>query len=472
MGPLMLPPRARWVGLASLAALALALTPSGATAQRAGNTPPTRSLPRVLGWVVSPGPSGTEGALLQRRLEERLASSGRFELVSLADALDPTAAGSRREQLEAGRAAAAAGMEAYNELDAQRALKFFDRAIRAFEQVDLSWHFGELSQAWLMKIASLVANGEGKAAQLQIERLLSIAPGVEFSSQYFPPETLAFAERARKGLQQTTMELRPTPADAVVFVDGVAREPGTVSVSSAALGEHYVVATAPGFELLQRKARHGRVDLPLGAAPEAAALAQALEQARKDPAGPGRDQAGRALARLGGVEQVVIAVLPGGPAGQGYLLRVDVSDGHNLGFARAKGRELEAFEGQWSTVLEQDAPRGPRGGPVSHHQAAPGPGWSRKHTGYALLGAGAALLAGGVFFGLQAAGQHDTFRTLAQTDGRVPELGSQGRTYAILADLTVIAGLAAAGGGGYLVFGGPSGASPAAAPPADTGGAW
>jgi flagellar biosynthesis GTPase FlhF len=124
-------------------------------------------------------------------------------------------------------------------------------------------------------------------------------------------------------------------------------------------------------------------------------------------------------------------------------------------------------------VLQADTPR--KGGPTTHYPSSK-PGSGRRTAGYALLGAGAALVAGGVFFGLQASSKADEFRKTDQTDVRTAEkLRSDGQTFALIADIGVIAGLVSAGTGTWLAFAGEGGGGkdkagsgrPAASPPPD-----
>src|SRR5690606_15594391 len=74
---------------------------------------------------------------------------------------------------------------------------------------------------------------------------------------------------------------------------------------------------------------------------------------------------------------------------------------------------------------------------------------------YVLLGTGAALVASGVYFGLQATSKSDQFKKTPQTDARTADkLRSDGETFALIADLGVIAGLISAGTGTWLAFAG------------------
>ncbi len=413
-----------------------------------------------------------EAARLAYLAEQAVAGSGRLQLVRLVDALD--ANGWREREARAAEAATAMkeGQRAYDELDTQQALQQFDKAVRASEAGDLSLRFGELSRARGMKAASQVANGENTAAQLEIRSLLGVDPRAQFSPNFFPPESMAFVEKERKAAlaaAPSSLTVRTEPVPAQVFVDGEFRGVSPVALTNLPPADHYVTVLAPGYALAQRRARAGDTVLTLEPLPTQKPLQVLTETVARKPEGAERDRALRELGALAGVPQVLALLVRGG-AGAGPLevtgLRLDVADGHNLAYGlgtvprgdgmAAGSRELLA------QLVSADAPR--QGGkPVTHFA---GSSATRRTVGLVMLATGVALVAGGIYFGMEASAKEDDFRRAPQNSPRAQDLKDTGKTYALVADVGVLAGLVSAGLGGYFAFsggGGGGGRSPARA---------
>jgi hypothetical protein len=420
----------------------------------------------------------TEAARLTHFAEQAVVRSGRLELVRLTDALDTS--GRREREARAAEAAAAMkeGQRAYDELDTQQALQQFDKAVRAYEAGDLSRHFGDLIRARVMKAASQVANGENTAAQLEIRSVLAMDPRAQFSPNFFPPDEMAFVEKERKSAlaaAKTSLSVRTEPVPAQVYVNGEFRGVSPVSLTDLTPADHYVTAAAPGYALAQRRGREGETVLTLQPVAAQKALQTATETAARKPEGPDRDKALRELGTLAGVSQVLALLVRGG-AGAGPLdvtaLRLDVADGHNQAYALAmvpRGDGMASGSDALLTgLVSADAPR--QGGkPVTHFS---GGSATRRTVGYVLMATGVAMVAGGVYFGMEASAKEDDFRRAPQNSARAKDLKDTGKTYALVADIGVIAGLAAAGLGGYFAFadgggGSSSGKAPARVSPAE-----
>ena len=447
----------------------------------AQSTMPSRLVPRALS-AASTAPTvtvvaipldaaaRTEAARLAYLAEQAVVRSGRLELVRLSDALD--AAGRREREAGAAEAAAAMkeGQKAYDELDTQQALQQFDKAVRAYEAGDLSRHFGELTRARVMKAASQVANGENTAAQLEIRAVLAVDPRAQFSPNFFPPDEMAFVEKERKAAlasTRTALTVRTEPVPAQVYVDGEFRGVSPVSLTDLTAADHYVTAVAPGYALAQRRAREGDTVLTLTPVAAQKALQTATEAAARKPEAPERDKALRELGTLAGVSQVLALLVRGG-AGAGPLdvtgLRLEVADGHNSAYALAtvpRGDGMVAgSEALLTGLVSADAPR--QGGkPVTHFA---GGSATRRTVGYVLMATGVAMVAGGIYFGMEASAKEDDFRRAPQNSPRAKDLKDTGKTYALVADVGVLAGLASAGLGGYLAFAGGGGGGSSKAP--------
>ncbi|NOJ78596.1 PEGA domain-containing protein [Myxococcus xanthus] len=400
-----------------------------------------------------------DAARLAREAELAVTRSGRLKLVRLSDALD--ADGQRERQVRDAEAAEAmkAGQRAYDELDTEKALEHFDKAVRGYEGADLSQRFTELSRARVMKAASQVANGENTAAQLEIRTALALNPEARFSPNFFPPEEMTFVEKERKAVltgPKSSLRVSTEPVPAQVFVDGQFRGISPVDVADLTAADHYVTVVAPGYALTQRREREGEVSLSLAPVAAQKGLQTFTEQAARKPESPERDAALRELGTLAGVSQVLALLVRGG-AGTAPLevtgLRLDVSDGHNQAYAlgtvpRGDGL-VDGSQALLAQLVSADAPR--QGGkPVTHF--AGGVSNTRRTVGYVLMATGVALLAGGVYFGMEASAKSDDFKRAAQNSSRAQDLKSTGKSYALVADVGILLGLASAGAGGYLAF--------------------
>lgn len=417
--------------------------------------------------------SRTEAARLAYWAEQSVARSGRLDLVRLTDALDAQGKAAREAKAAEGAAAMKEGQTAYDELDTQKALQQFDAASRAFEASDLSRNFGDLSRARVMKAASQVANGESTAAQLEIRAVLAVDPRAQFSPNFFPPDDMAFVDKERKAAlagSTGTLSVSTEPVPAQVYVDGQFRGVSPVELKGLTPADHFVTVMAPGFEVEQRRAREGDTKLTLAPAASMRALQAITDRVVRKPEGPERDVALRELGVLAGVSQVLALLVRGG-TGTAPLqvtgLRLDVTDGHNLAYAVGAVPSGEAMatgsDSLLSSLVGADTARLAGNKPVTHF--AGGGGSNRKTMGYVLMATGVALLAGGIYFGMEASSKEDDFRRAPQTSPRAQDFKDTGKTYALVADIGLLTGAVAAGLGGWFAFsGGGSGGDSKPAP--------
>ncbi|WP_074950632.1 PEGA domain-containing protein [Myxococcus fulvus] len=414
----------------------------------------------------------TEAARLAYWAEQSVARSGRLELVRLSEALDAQGRAEREAKAAEGAQAMKDGQAAYDELDTQKALERFDVAAKAFEAGDLSRGFGDFVRARVMKAASQVANGENAAAQLEIRAVLAVDPRAQFSSNFFPPDEMAFVDKERKAaLAGSTVALtvRTEPVPAQVYVDGQFRGVSPVSLSGLTAADHFVTVMAPGYELEQRRAREGETALTLTPSASQRALQAITERIVRKPDGAERDVALRELGALAGVSQVLALLVQGGTGTapvQVTGLRLDVTDGHNLGYAVGSVPVGEAMATGSDTFLSSlvgaDTARLAGNKPVTHFSS--GGGSNRKTMGYVLMATGVALLAGGIYFGMEASSKEDDFRRAPQTSPRAKDFKDTGKTYALVADIGLVTGLVSAGLGSYFAFAGGGGGSSSSSP--------
>lgn len=441
---------------------------------------PSAAMPAITVLVV-PLDAAAEAQLnrLTYQAEQAVAGSQRFELVRLADALDAQGTQERVAKATEASAALQEGQKAYDELDTQKALQQFDKAAQLYEGSDLSRHFMDMSRARVMKIAAYVANGDNKAFQRELKDVLARNPRAEFSSNFFPADELAAVEKVRRGIlaeATRTLEVKTGGVPAQIFVDGQFRGISPLTLSDQTAAEHFVTAIAPGYALAQGRFR-GEASLTLQPLSSQPRLKSWVSRVAAAPEGPDRDAALRELGTFVEAQQVLALLVRGTPSATGQdamVVRVEVSDGHTPGYAEGplplSGASGDtALQALLASVLQTDALRGKGGKPTRHYAGSQGASSGRKTAGYVLLATGAALVAGGVYFGLEASSKADDFKKLPQTDPRAEKLRSDGKTYALVADVGMIAGLAAAGAGTWLAFlsggGDDSGAKKARAAP-------
>jgi hypothetical protein len=434
--------------------------------------PPERLVPEVLGEAALPRVAvlsvpltpdvAPQASALFQSAEGAAARSGRFQLIRAAEALDPQGDEARAKALQDAQAAMKAGQKLYDDLDVQKALAQFDKAVADYEQTDLSVHLSELGAARMMRVASINANGETRVAEQELERVLAVDPKAEMSPNYFPPEMLSAAARARKATAAGTskMDVRSTPPGARVFIDGHFAGVAPFGASGLSSGEHYVTGSLEGYKLAQQRARPGTVELTLQEAAGAPNLRAARAQAAQEPDGPGRDRAAVAFGKAVGAEQVLLLEVRRGVSSQQIELvaiRLEVRDGHNAAYGASAVAVDASFpagaDALFAALCAQDEPR--RGGPITHYPGSP----TRKKVGIGLMVGGGALAVAGAVFTLLAINQQNSFRSLNQTDPNAPGVASTGRTYAAVADVGVIAGLALAGTGAIVAFTGGGSAS-------------
>jgi hypothetical protein len=465
---------------AALSGLLVGLLAAGpALAQQ----PALRLLPRALPAAAGPkltvvvvpldAAAQSQVPRLQVQAEQAVAGAGRFELVRLVDALDSQGARARAQKAQEAAAAFQEGQKAYDELDTQKALQQFDAAAKAYEGSDLTRHFADMSRSRVMRIASYVANGDDKTAAREMKDVLARNPRAEFSSNYFPPDEIARVEKLRKGIlaeADKTIAVKTGTVAAQVFLDGQFQGSSPMTLTGLSRADHYVTVIAPGYALAQERVSGAEAEFTLQPVPAAQRLKTLVERIADEPEGKDRDKALQELGALAGTQQVLallVRATPGPGAQDAIALRLEVSDGHSAGYAAgpvpSSGEAMEpAIQSLLATALQADAPR--VDGPVRHYAASQGSS-GRRTAGYVLLATGAALIGGGIVFGLQASSKADTFKRTPQTDPRAEQLRSDGKTFALLADVGIIAGVLSAGAGTYLAFLGGKGGSKQAVPP-------
>lgn len=401
--------------------------------------------------------SATQGAL-EGAAEEALERAARFTVVPTRDAFNPNAAKRREGVLEETREKMKAGKQAIDDLDNVKATEAFGAAVEALQgNSDLSRDFPALLEAWAMKAAGHATGGENAPAKKDIEAVIGLNARTEFSPTYFPPDLIKFAEVQRKQAANARGELlvRTEPAGARVWVDGVFRGVSPVTIAGLTNVKHHVTATLGGYALAQTQATPGEEVVSLASAELGPGWKKAVTDLKKDPEGATRDSATQALAKAASLDQVLLVVAKKSVAGEKLDLiglRLEARDQHNLAFKQETvgASDADALGAFFDSLTGRDAKRDGKD-PV-HHFKGGSSNPVKVIAGASLVGLGVAGIVTGITLGSLAAGNQTAYQRTPQT-ARMPSeiLVREGRTYALVADISYLVGIAAGAAGGVLL---------------------
>ncbi len=412
-----------------------------------------------------------QGGLLEAEAEAAVLRSGRLTLVTVHDAFNPEAAKRRRASGAEARAKVDAGRTALDDLDNVKATESFVEALAAFKQADATAFFKEYVEASVLKAAAHATGGETAAAKKGIEAAVALDAKAEFSPTYFPPELIKYAEGLRRQVGRGDLTIRTDPAGARIWVDGAYAGTSPLSIKG---GKHLVSTSASGYALGQAELSSGDELLTLDPAEVAPVWKRAVTGVTADPDGPGRDQAGRDLARAMGVDQLMLLVVKKNPLGDQLDLtavRLDARDGHNWSYnaLTVSLTKPPLLSTVFDQLLATDTPRDGKD-PVTHFKGGSAFTGPRATLGFALLGLGVGAVATGAAFGIMASDRASAFRQTRQTDiAKSSQLKTQGQSFAVVADISYIVALASAAAGTVVLLTKPAGgggsAEGAVAPP-------
>ena len=411
----------------------------------------------VLAVGLDPRAQGQLGAL-EAAAEGALTRAGRFTVVPVQDVANPAAGRGRKEKLAEARAKVREGRRALDELDNVKATDALIEALAALRRTDLSRTFSELIDGWMLKAAAHATGGESGPAKKDIEAVLALSPATELSPAFFSADLVKYGEAQRKPVTRGELTVRTEPPGAQVWLDGVYRGGSPVTVGGLPSTRHLVSVALGGSQLAQAELAPGVETLKLEPAELGPQWKRAQLAVASDPEGPGRDRAVVELGRQLGVEQLLLVVAKKSTTGDRLELvgaRLEIRDGHN-----AAWRTGTFADAGWAAFFDElatsDTPR-IDGAPVKHQQASAGAS-SRLVPSLALAGGGAVALVVGGIFGVLALGQADQFHQTPQTKVVVSQqLKRDGQTYALVADISFLVGIAAAATGGVVWFTAPKG---------------
>lgn len=400
--------------------------------------------------------SAQEQGAIEAAAEAALTKAGRFTVVPVQDAFNPTNAVKRAELMATAREKLSSGKKAIDDLDNVKATADFRDALDFLQQADLSREFPAMVDAWVMKAAGHATGGETAPAKKDIEAVVALDPRAEFSPTYFSPDYLKFADTQKKQAANAKGQLlvKTEPAGARVWVDGQLRGVSPITVDGLSAGKHFVTAVAGGYALLQSQAAPGETSLELTPSELAADWKKAMLDIKRDPDGSTRDAAAQALAQKAGVDQVLLVIAKKSTVGEQLeftAARLEARDGHNDAYATATlgTGDPEALAAFFDPLAATDAKRD--GKSAVHHFAGAGATDAKKIATYSLLGGGALVLITAITLGTVALVFHDNFLKVPQPQSyRSNQLRTQGRSLALVSDILYGVGGAAVIGGGVL----------------------
>lgn len=456
----------------SVAALLVYASLVGSAAAQESSPAQAPSARRTLPIAIALTPNAeAHSAAIAQSLEAALARSPRHALVDPVTSFDPPGLAQRQLRATQGDDAMRAGQRAYEALEENLGLEWFDRAMSSYEQAALWDHFDDLVAAWVRRIL-IRWSDDSISTRREVQRLVSLKPDVKFPPDMTPPDLQQELERARDMVRvepKFSLDVRTDPVSARVYVNGEYRGTTPVSVRGLPQGEHYLTLIAPGYEMVQQKVRAGpgsTSTVTLKVADRARPFLTFIDRMR---AGFNRDDevtAARVLGRVTRVEELLVA----GVSRQNsqltvHLHRIDVSDGHvshvsSFEVPDSSPQLVPLVERNALLALSQDRPRKKDGSPEGIRSEVAKTvdailDVPQEHMRLALGISSAALVATGVTFGVIAGMRSSEYNALAQTDPARGPLADSGRAMAITADVLTGVGLVAGATWAWLQFGQP-----------------
>jgi len=405
--------------------------------------------------------------LVEQAAETAADSSDRFQALRGIDAFDATAAAARAAKETEAKALAAEGQKALDDLDSAKASKLFADAVAAWMKADLSRGIEGLVEAQIGDAAGHATSEENPQSKADLDRALVLAPKAKLSDAHFPPELLKYADaqRAKLAKAKGKLTVRTEPPGARVWIDGLYRGTSPVTAEGMGAGQHIVTAGLAGWGLTTDDLPPGDQLLKLKPAESAAQLQAALERIVQDPEGPGRDQAAKELGAAARADQVLVLVVKKGQSADQLELsaaRIDATDGHV--YASRAGTpvaaELRALGDSVAGLLTADEPRGAGNTPSSKSKGKGGGLSGMRIAGIGLLGGAVAAGASWAIFGISALGRASQYRSTFQVETmKSNQAARDGRTFALVADISWAVGAAFLVAGLLLVILGGSGGS-------------
>jgi hypothetical protein len=233
----------------------------------------------VFDVVVSPGVD----AFAQESVDAARAELERARLLELngAEARVHGRDAEALRKVERARALFTEAVRAYDNLELDDAITKLGRVVA---DLDAGWVAledpGVLVDALLRLGAALVLDGRGRDAEGPFARVHALAPERQPDPEFFPEQVTSRFQQVVARLGRAgfgSIEVRATPSEALVYVDGRFRGRSPETVQDLAPGTHLVRVRAPGYldqaaSVMVRAARAEPVNVRLAVAPGAPGL--------------------------------------------------------------------------------------------------------------------------------------------------------------------------------------------------------
>jgi hypothetical protein len=400
-------------------------------------------------------------ATVARVADDAVRRAKRQTLVTLADALDPTAAAARTEAGKQALNELAGAHRAYDNLDLDVAGGLCDKAYGSFLKSDLTRLFPRFVDAWLLKISALASEPKQAArVKAELSLLLPLSPDLELPGSLFSPDVIRVGDQVRADVKKAatlTLSVTSAPAGADVYLDGHHLGVTPLQAPGLAPTGHFVTVVKAGFHTVFKRANPGPdplLDVKLEPAEKAGALEPLLVRARAQFHSAGLEPVLGQLAAALGAEQVLLLGLDPQKAGlvatavRAQAGRVTTELEQPLATDDAAKLAL-ATDGLVTQAVTQDHT-------LTGHRVPPPPpppeSSGMRYAGYGLLGGGVAAAGLGGLLGYFAHQDQAQFARTPQLDTATSNaLASAGRRDGYLADGCYGAAVVAVGVGVALV---------------------
>ncbi len=358
-----------------------------------------------------------------------LQSDTRFEWVSPAVQTRDDGPVREAKALEAKRLFQEA-REQLDNLQVPKAVASADKAIKFFEESDLSQGVGPLLDALALRaLASLAKNDKGGFSN-DAQRVLAINPDYAWDPGRVTPSVKAALEPLKKKAQKAapvSLEIASTPEHAWLYVDGVFRGVTPATVPGLVPGSHVVDLVAAGYELTQESVFAGPGANPsftLKPSRTSKDLLAKIGEVRAALDGGDLGGACASLLRFLQADEVLVAgVRIKDHKPQAVLVRV-MADGQEVGRVERAFDKVSDWQGMAKELEAKEAPppkqiEPPKKEPEQVHQILASPTAWRKPAGWILAAVAVASVGAGVGLGV-------TSQATAQKANKLPQIDTAG----------------------------------------------
>lgn len=392
-----------------------------------------------------------------------LQSDSRFEWVSPAVQTRDDGPVREAKALEAKRTFGEA-REQLDNLKVPQAIASCDKAIKFYEESDLSFGVAPLLDALALRaLANLAKNDKGGFSN-DAQRVLAMNPDYQWDPGRVTPTVKAALEplhKKAKNAAPVALEINSSPEHAWVYVDGLFRGVTPASVPGLAPGSHMVDLVAEGYELTQESVFAGSGASPnFNLKPSHASkdLLAKIGEVRASLDSSALEAATQSLAKFLQADELLLAVVrtkDGKP--QMGVVRL-IADGQEVGRIERAFDKVSDWQGMAKELEAKDAPppkifEAPKKDGEQVHTILASPNAWRRPVGW-ILGAVAVVSVGvGVALGVTSQSTADKANKTPQLDVTgYNRLASQAKSQALIADVLFGVAIVSAGVGLFMLI--------------------